>query len=62
MTNDETNPNDEIRNPALPFGLRHSFVIRHSCFVILLSHPFRHFDAEKIETALQNSPGEIAQY
>ncbi len=43
------------------FGLRHSFVIRYSSFVILPSHLFRHFDSEKIETALQNSPGEIAQ-
>jgi hypothetical protein len=41
MSNDERNPNDEVRNVADPkakpfsFWLRHSFVIRHSCFVIL---------------------------
>jgi hypothetical protein len=40
MTNDELNPNDEIRNgaeivsPLVSFGLRYSFALRHSCFVI----------------------------
>jgi len=28
--------NDEARRPVSKFGLRHSFVIRHSSFVILL--------------------------
>ena len=44
MTNDEINPNDEVRNVVacrLPiirlFELRHSLDIRHSCFVILVS-------------------------
>jgi hypothetical protein len=44
MTNDEINPNDEVRNAVacrLPvirlFELRYSFDIRHSCFVILVS-------------------------
>src|SRR5215471_9661465 len=39
MTNDKRNPNGEIRRGAADlssrFGLRHSFVIRHSAFVIL---------------------------
>ena len=35
MTNNEGNPNDEVRNSA--FGLRLSFVIRHSSFVIGLT-------------------------
>jgi hypothetical protein len=41
MTNDETNPNDEAQKAAArtpgvigSFELRHSFVIRHSSFVI----------------------------
>ena len=40
MTNDERNPNDEARMAiggscfVSSFGLRHSFVIRHSSFVI----------------------------
>jgi hypothetical protein len=44
MTNDEINPNDEGRNVVACrlriirlFELRHSFDIRHSCFVILVS-------------------------
>ena len=67
MTNDETNPNDEIQNRSwpitgfLPFGFCHSFVIRHSCFVILLSHPLGYFDPEQIQPALQNPRGKIAQ-
>jgi hypothetical protein len=41
MTNDEGNPNDEAPRAMTgatltisSFVLRHSFVIRHSCFVI----------------------------
>ena len=33
MTNDETRSNAQLRT-SLPFGFRHSFVIRHSAFVI----------------------------
>ncbi|PYK52651.1 MAG: hypothetical protein DME48_14625, partial [Verrucomicrobia bacterium] len=42
MTNDELSPNDEIRNREeasvtlpLSFGHRHSFGIRHPCFIIV---------------------------
>src|SRR5437868_1124174 len=38
MSNDEGSPNDQMtkqyRSFTLDFGFRHSFVIRHSCFVI----------------------------
>jgi len=38
MTNDELIANDEVRTnaleQALPFNFRHSFVLRHSDFVI----------------------------
>src|SRR5215510_930104 len=67
MTNDETNPNDENRNSSWPikgllsFGLCHSFVIRHSCFIIFPLHPLRRFDPQKLQAALQNSRGKIAQ-
>src|SRR5207253_5180083 len=40
MSNDEGSPNDQMtkqcRSFTLDFGFRHSFVIRHSCFVIAL--------------------------
>src|SRR6266516_1944165 len=40
MSNDEGSPNDQMtkqyRSCTLGFGFRHSFVIRHSCFVISL--------------------------
>src|ERR1043166_2378306 len=42
-------------------GLRHSFVIRYSCFVIFPLHLLRHLDSKKFQPALQNSPGKIAQ-
>ena len=67
MTNDETNPNDKIQNAARIAA--HSFIIgassfiRHSAFELrqLPSHLLGHLDSKKIETALQDSPGEIAQ-
>ncbi|PYJ75193.1 MAG: hypothetical protein DME72_00645, partial [Verrucomicrobia bacterium] len=42
MTNDETSSNAQMTKPRsgpflLSFRLRHSFVIRHSCFVIWLA-------------------------
>jgi len=65
MTNDETNPNDEIRNGALIAAafivIRTSSFIRHSCFVIFPSHLLRHLDPEKGETLFQDSSGQIAQ-
>src|SRR5438046_8097873 len=67
MTNDETNPNDEIQNRSwpitgfLPFGFCHSFVTRHWCLVILLSHPLGYFDPEKAEALFQDSSSEVAQ-
>ena len=59
MTNDELQSIN--RGTARPFVIWVSSFIRHSTFVILTSHLFRHFDPEQIETALQHSPGEIAQ-
>jgi len=65
MTNDETNPNDEIRNGALiaaaSIVIRTSSFIRHSCFVIFPSHLLRHFDPEKAEALFQDSSSEVAQ-
>ena len=65
MTNDETNPNDEIGNGARFaahfFGIGASSFIRHSCFVIFPSHLLRHLDPEKVETLFQDSSGQIAQ-
>src|SRR5437660_1983048 len=39
MTNDETRSNAQLRT-SLPFGFRHSFVIRHSAFVIFAAALF----------------------
>src|SRR5437868_8162013 len=42
MSNDEGSPNEQMtkqsRSCTWGFGFRHSFVIRHSCFVIFIAH------------------------
>jgi len=39
------------KSKRAPFVLRHSFVIRHSCFIILFSSPLNRY-AERAENAL----------
>ena len=64
MTNDETNPNDEIRTRT---GALHFFVIRALSLIRHLgirhssSHLLRHFDPEKAEALFQDSSSEVAQ-
>jgi hypothetical protein len=65
MTNDEGNPNDEVRNTsrdAAGIVVKSASFIRHSTFVLrhLPSHPLRRFDAEQLETFLQYASGQFA--
>src|SRR5437899_5003909 len=53
-------PTLNAQRPTPNYDLTSRLSVRRWAFGVFL-HPFRHFDPEKIETALQNSPGEIAQ-